>query len=180
VHWQARKFGAEGIGLTRTEHMFFASEERIATVRRMIVAQVHGFGGFESTGMDGRVTMLASAVGHAQFFELSFAPNLDYECDHCCVMLGFAQRSYMADYSPVGRDTTQPRQYAPGQGKAPQLTTRISHTSSPTQSKEARLRALSDLLPFQRADFAGIFKCATVCDHDVAPPHTHRSHVTCL
>ncbi len=37
---QARKFGAQGIGLTRTEHMFFASEERIATVRRMIVAQV--------------------------------------------------------------------------------------------------------------------------------------------
>lgn len=36
---EARKFGAEGIGLCRTEHMFFASEERIATVRRMIVAQ---------------------------------------------------------------------------------------------------------------------------------------------
>lgn len=40
---EARKFGAEGIGLCRTEHMFFASEERIAGVRRMIVAQV-GFG----------------------------------------------------------------------------------------------------------------------------------------
>ncbi|KAF5827513.1 hypothetical protein DUNSADRAFT_538 [Dunaliella salina] len=36
---EARKFGAEGIGLCRTEHMFFASEERIANVRRMIVAQ---------------------------------------------------------------------------------------------------------------------------------------------
>lgn len=36
---QARKFGAEGVGLCRTEHMFFASAERIATVRRMIVAQ---------------------------------------------------------------------------------------------------------------------------------------------
>lgn len=35
----ARQNGAEGIGLCRTEHMFFASEERIKTVRKMIVAQ---------------------------------------------------------------------------------------------------------------------------------------------
>ncbi len=35
---QAVKFGAEGIGLCRTEHMFFA-EERIAAVREMIVAK---------------------------------------------------------------------------------------------------------------------------------------------
>ena len=34
---QARKFGAEGIGLCRTEHMFFAPE-RIKAVREMIVA----------------------------------------------------------------------------------------------------------------------------------------------
>jgi pyruvate,orthophosphate dikinase len=33
----ARRFGAEGIGLCRTEHMFFA-EERIMAVRQMIVA----------------------------------------------------------------------------------------------------------------------------------------------
>jgi pyruvate,orthophosphate dikinase len=33
----ARKFGAEGIGLCRTEHMFFDAE-RIASVRRMIVS----------------------------------------------------------------------------------------------------------------------------------------------
>ncbi|MEP2830050.1 pyruvate, phosphate dikinase [Parvibaculum sp.] len=33
----ARKFGAEGIGLCRTEHMFF-EEDRIVTVRQMIVA----------------------------------------------------------------------------------------------------------------------------------------------
>jgi len=33
----ARKFGAEGIGLCRTEHMFF-DENRIASVRRMILA----------------------------------------------------------------------------------------------------------------------------------------------
>src|SRR6185295_2316108 len=33
----ARGFGAEGIGLCRTEHMFF-DEERIATVREMILA----------------------------------------------------------------------------------------------------------------------------------------------
>src|ERR1043166_2721711 len=31
----ARKFGAEGIGLCRTEHMFF-DEERIVVVRQMI------------------------------------------------------------------------------------------------------------------------------------------------
>ena len=34
----ARKFGAEGIGLCRTEHMFFEAE-RIVAVRRMIVAE---------------------------------------------------------------------------------------------------------------------------------------------
>jgi pyruvate,orthophosphate dikinase len=34
---QARKFGAEGIGVCRTEHMFF-DEERILDVRRMILA----------------------------------------------------------------------------------------------------------------------------------------------
>jgi pyruvate, orthophosphate dikinase len=35
---QARKNGAEGIGLCRTEHMFFASDERIKAVRQMIVS----------------------------------------------------------------------------------------------------------------------------------------------
>ena len=35
---QARKFGAEGIGLCRTEHMFFA-EDRIKAVREMICAR---------------------------------------------------------------------------------------------------------------------------------------------
>ena len=35
---QARDYGAEGIGLCRTEHMFFA-EDRIAAVREMIVAR---------------------------------------------------------------------------------------------------------------------------------------------
>jgi pyruvate,orthophosphate dikinase len=35
---QALKFGAEGIGLCRTEHMFF-DEERILNVRRMILAE---------------------------------------------------------------------------------------------------------------------------------------------
>jgi pyruvate,orthophosphate dikinase len=30
--------GAQGIGLTRTEHMFFATHQRIAAVRRMIAA----------------------------------------------------------------------------------------------------------------------------------------------
>ena len=35
---QARKFGAEGIGLCRTEHMFF-EPERIKAVREMIVSE---------------------------------------------------------------------------------------------------------------------------------------------
>ncbi|CAN6333130.1 unnamed protein product [Urochloa humidicola] len=34
----ARNNGAQGIGLCRTEHMFFASDERIKTVRQMIMA----------------------------------------------------------------------------------------------------------------------------------------------
>jgi pyruvate,orthophosphate dikinase len=34
----ARQNGAEGIGLCRTEHMFFASDERIKAVRQMIMA----------------------------------------------------------------------------------------------------------------------------------------------
>jgi pyruvate, orthophosphate dikinase len=38
---QARKNGAQGVGLTRTEHMFFASQERISAVRRMILAKDH-------------------------------------------------------------------------------------------------------------------------------------------
>ncbi|HSH46645.1 MAG TPA: pyruvate, phosphate dikinase, partial [Longimicrobiales bacterium] len=37
---QAREFGAEGIGLCRTEHMFFG-EERIRAVREMILARDH-------------------------------------------------------------------------------------------------------------------------------------------
>lgn len=35
----ARKNGAQGIGLVRTEHMFFATAERISAVRRMIAAE---------------------------------------------------------------------------------------------------------------------------------------------
>jgi pyruvate,orthophosphate dikinase len=36
---QARAYGAQGIGLCRTEHMFFGSEERITAMRRMIVSE---------------------------------------------------------------------------------------------------------------------------------------------
>jgi len=35
----ARNNGAQGIGLVRTEHMFFSSPERIAAVRNMIAAE---------------------------------------------------------------------------------------------------------------------------------------------
>jgi len=34
----AREYGAQGIGLVRTEHMFFGSGERLRAVRRMIIA----------------------------------------------------------------------------------------------------------------------------------------------
>lgn len=37
---RAREFGAEGIGLCRTEHMFFG-EERIKAIRRMIISSNH-------------------------------------------------------------------------------------------------------------------------------------------
>ena len=36
---EARRNGAEGIGLVRTEHMFFATDERLKTVRQMIMAE---------------------------------------------------------------------------------------------------------------------------------------------
>lgn len=36
---EARRNGAEGIGLVRTEHMFFASDERLKAVRQMIMAE---------------------------------------------------------------------------------------------------------------------------------------------
>jgi pyruvate,orthophosphate dikinase len=51
----ARGFGAEGIGLCRTEHMFF-DEERIATVREMILAETKA----------GRETALAKLLPHQQ------------------------------------------------------------------------------------------------------------------
>ncbi|MCI03258.1 pyruvate phosphate dikinase chloroplastic-like, partial [Trifolium medium] len=35
---KARRNGAQGIGLCRTEHMFFASDERLKAVRMMIMA----------------------------------------------------------------------------------------------------------------------------------------------
>ncbi|KAK4477950.1 hypothetical protein RD792_017215 [Penstemon davidsonii] len=38
---KARSNGAQGIGLCRTEHMFFASDERIKAVRKMIMAATH-------------------------------------------------------------------------------------------------------------------------------------------
>ena len=37
VKWQV-KFGAEGIGLCRTEHMFFESEQELLAVREMILS----------------------------------------------------------------------------------------------------------------------------------------------
>ena len=50
---QARKFGAQGIGLCRTEHMFFEGD-RIKAVREMILAD----------DLEGRKTALAKLIGH--------------------------------------------------------------------------------------------------------------------
>ncbi|NCB34378.1 MAG: pyruvate, phosphate dikinase, partial [Erysipelotrichia bacterium] len=36
---RAYEFGAEGVGLVRTEHMFFNDDERIAAIRKMIVSR---------------------------------------------------------------------------------------------------------------------------------------------
>jgi pyruvate,orthophosphate dikinase len=59
----AREFGAQGIGLCRTEHMFF-DEERIATVREMILADTK----------QGREAALAKLLPHQQKdFEEIFA-----------------------------------------------------------------------------------------------------------
>jgi pyruvate,orthophosphate dikinase len=59
----ARDFGAQGIGLCRTEHMFF-DEERIATVREMILAE----------DKQGRERALAKLLPHQQKdFEEIFA-----------------------------------------------------------------------------------------------------------
>jgi pyruvate,orthophosphate dikinase len=50
----ARANGAEGIGLVRTEHMFFGSPERLAAVRRAIAAlQLGGGGGDAGGGAEG-------------------------------------------------------------------------------------------------------------------------------
>jgi pyruvate,orthophosphate dikinase len=48
----ARAFGAEGIGLCRTEHMFFSAPERIRAVREMILAD----------GTEGRARALAKLL----------------------------------------------------------------------------------------------------------------------
>lgn len=57
----AKKFGAEGIGLCRTEHMFFA-EERIKAVREMILAE----------DVEGRKKALAKILPYqkSDFYEL--------------------------------------------------------------------------------------------------------------
>ena len=51
----ARRFGAEGIGLCRTEHMFF-DPERISAVREMILAD----------DTEGRKKALSKAPSHAE------------------------------------------------------------------------------------------------------------------
>jgi pyruvate,orthophosphate dikinase len=62
---KAREFGAEGIGLTRTEHMFF-EENRLPIVQQMILVAA------EATGLDARVARLreeAAAASPEKFDE---------------------------------------------------------------------------------------------------------------
>lgn len=109
----------QGIGLCRTEHMFFASEERIATVRRMIVAQVGEKG-----------TCISPCA---------------YLCIHMC-----NGGQYFAGRANVCF-TWRPRPLPPALTSCPARP--CTFTLLSTQTREARLKALADLLPFQRADF---------------------------
>ena len=102
---KARAFGAEGIGLCRTEHMFFA-EERLPVVVDMIFAAA------EARGLEDRVTEVAR--------ELERLPR-----------------------GAIRRERTQ------------------AHAALERERKAARRRyegALQTLLPFQRADFRGLFE----------------------
>lgn len=123
----------QGIGLCRTEHMFFASEERIATVRRMIVAQVGGAREGAGCGLQAR-ERAASPLG--AWMRTGVQWNGIAASRRAC----HAQRC------------TGPR------CPASHLTGLVVPFPAPCspvppQTKEARLKALADLLPFQRADF---------------------------
>jgi pyruvate,orthophosphate dikinase len=95
----ARKFGAEGIGLARTEHMFFEGE-RIVAVREMILAD----------SADGRKAALAKLLpmqrdDFKELFEImaglpvtirlldpplhEFLPHSDAEIAHVATAMGF-------------------------------------------------------------------------------------------
>ncbi len=130
---EARKFGAEGIGLTRTEHMFFASEERIAAVRRMIVAQVR-----------------ARVAGRARLGDWGMV--LCRVCLGCCAARLGAVR---AGEARAGAGRRPRRDSLP-------LTRRPRLPFGP-QTLEARQKALDEILPFQRSDFAGIFRWGLGC-----------------
>jgi pyruvate,orthophosphate dikinase len=101
---KAREFGAEGIGLCRTEHMFFG-DERIGHVREMILSAAE-FKTIEKT-----VTEIEAAHKRAR---------------------GAEQTRLAADLENVKARFEKPR--------------------------AAYLGALAALLPFQRADFTGVFR----------------------
>jgi pyruvate,orthophosphate dikinase len=101
---QARAFGAEGIGLCRTEHMFFA-EERLPVVQRMI---------------------MFAAEAKAGEKELSTI------------------ESQLSKASEKDREILEPR-LAEARRKA----------AGPIKMYRS---ALEELLPFQKADFVGIFR----------------------
>ncbi len=101
---QARMFGAEGIGLCRTEHMFFA-EERLPVVQRMIM--------FAAEAKEGEKELRNTEA------QLARAPGKERE-------------TLERQLEDVKRKVSEPmRVYR---------------------------EALEDLLPFQKADFLGIFR----------------------
>jgi pyruvate,orthophosphate dikinase len=101
---KAREFGAEGIGLCRTEHMFFA-EERLEHVVRMIMAAPRAKA--LQDRLDARTKALASA-----------SPS--------------EQKALKSEIATLRRELAGPLREYTG--------------------------ALAKLLPFQRADFRGLFK----------------------
>ncbi len=102
---KARSFGAEGIGLCRTEHMFFA-EERLPVVVEMIFAAA------EARALEGRVHEAERQVERAA--------------------RGAARRERAAAHRALER--------------------------ARRDARKRYERALATLLPFQRADFRGLFE----------------------
>ena len=128
---QAVEFGAEGIGLCRTEHMFFA-EDRIPAMREMIV----------SKNEDERRKALQQHSKH---------PYHEQQRQRV--------KSYHHEQSKYPLQHTYLRFFA--EDRIPAMREMIV-----SKNEDERRKALSKLLPMQRADFIG----ATTAACEVIPP----------